>query len=349
MGRLPTVADGLAAPDNNFGWLRLALAVAVVVSHAGSVLTGSIADEPGYAATGFTMGEHAVNGFFAISGFLVTMSFERRGWRDYLLARILRIAPGFVVATLVVSLGLGTAMSSLSWSEYLSDGRLWRFIQATLAGFKTAHALPGVFAQNALPFPLGTVWTLKYETICYAGVFVAGLFGLLAHRRLALALWLALIAATILREVIAPDGPKSVETALRLPLIFMTGALAWLWREKVPLPLLAVPLVLAALLIAMPTPAYKAALYVGTAWLVLVLALAPALAGRFGEPRSDLSYGIYLYGWPIQQALAALWPQAGAGTMLGPALALSVLVALASWHGVEKPALALKRRLLGKD
>src|SRR5919199_2802716 len=103
----PTVAAALARAYDNFAVIRLALALAVVVSHAFSVTVGSTKLEPLYAATGFTLGEHAVNGFFAVSGFLVTMSYERRGWRKYVIARAFRIAPGFIVSTLVVALGFG--------------------------------------------------------------------------------------------------------------------------------------------------------------------------------------------------------------------------------------------------
>lgn len=221
--RTASAADGLSLPHNHFGLLRLVLALAVVVSHALSVTTGRVEDELLAHSTGFTLGEHAVNGFFAISGFLVTMSYEQRGWRDYVVARTLRIAPGLIAATLVVSLLLGSALTTLDLRAYLSDPRLWRFIGATLTSFKSSAPLPGVFADNPLTFPMGTVWTLKYETLCYLGVLVAGLAGLLGQRRIVLGLWAALVVATVLREILTPDGPKGVETALRLPLIFLTG------------------------------------------------------------------------------------------------------------------------------
>ncbi len=339
----------LAHEHNNFGLLRLVLALAVVVSHAFSVTTGIVEDEPLARLTGFTLGEHAVNGFFAISGFLVTMSYVNRGWRDYILARVLRIAPGLIAATLVVSLVLGGALSRLDLSAYLGDGRLWRFIWNTLTSFKSAAALPGVFEGNPLPFPMGTVWTLKYESLCYLGVLVAGLVGLLLRRELALAALVLLALAVIGREIVTPDGPKGVETALRLPLIFLAGGVAYLWRERVPLSLwgLAGALALTALLAT--TPAYKAALFLTTAWGVLVLALSPALTARRSEPPADLSYGVYLYGWPVQQALVVFWPGAAALTLLWPALALTLVVAALSWYGVEKPALGLKRWLLRRS
>ena len=88
--RAPTVAVAMQRPYDNFALIRLGLALAVVVSHAFSVTTGAVNDEPLAVALGFTLGEHAVNGFFAVSGFLVTMSYDRRGWRDYVIARTLR-------------------------------------------------------------------------------------------------------------------------------------------------------------------------------------------------------------------------------------------------------------------
>lgn len=342
-----SVAEALANPHNNFGLLRLIMALAVVVSHAFSVTDGRVEQEPWFQTTGFTLGEHAVNGFFAISGFLVTMSFMRRGWRDYVVARFLRIAPGLIAATLVVALVLGGLMTTLDRSAYFSDPRLWRFISGTLTTFKSAAALPGVFEGNPLPFPLGTVWTLKYETLCYIGVLVAGLAGILARPRIALAAMLALTLAVALREVMVPHGAKGTETALRLPLIFLAGGVVYLYREKVPLSL---PLLAVALLALVPlsfTPLYKAALYLVTAWGVLVLALAPALTRRSVEPPADLSYGVYLYGWPVQQALHALYPSLGAVALLWPSLAATLIVAALSWYLIEKPALGLKRRLMG--
>ncbi|MET0742715.1 MAG: acyltransferase family protein, partial [Microvirga sp.] len=135
----------MAREHNNFTLMRLLLALAVVVSHAFSVASGTLTDEPLLVSTGFTLGEHAVNGFFAISGFLVTMSYDRRGWRDYVIARTLRIAPGLVVATLGVGIGLGAAMTTLPLGEYLSSPGLRRFLAATLTTFKSNIALPGVF------------------------------------------------------------------------------------------------------------------------------------------------------------------------------------------------------------
>ncbi|MBM6581608.1 acyltransferase [Microvirga sp. BT689] len=344
----PTVSTALEQEKNNFGLIRLALALAVVVSHAFSVTTGIIADEPLVASTGFTLGEHAVNGFFAISGFLVTMSFDRRGWRDYAIARTLRIAPGLIVAVLAVSLLLGAAMTTLPLAEYLQSPALRRFIQSTLLSFKTNIALPGVFADNPFSFPMGTVWTLKYEVMCYTGVFLLGLVGLLRSRMAALALVAGLAMGLAGLDLLRPDAPKGMETALRLPLIFAFGGALYVWRERARLSGLLVLALILATWLCCGTFLYKALLFTASAYGILWLALSPMLTRFSYEPKADLSYGTYLYGWPIQQALHALWPGAAAGLLLVPSLAITLLVAGLSWTLIEKPALGLKSRALGR-
>ena len=345
----PTFAQAMAQPQNNFTLIRLLLALAVVVSHAFSVTTGSVSDEPLALRTGFTLGEHAVNGFFAISGFLVTMSFDRRGWRDYAVARTLRIAPGLIAATLVVALLLGAAMTDLGAGAYYGDPGLRRFIVATLTSLKSNIALPGVFENNPFRFPMGTVWTLKYEILCYVAVFAIGLVGLVGSRFGAIALVVGLAVAMAGLDLLKPDAPKGVETALRLPLIFACGGALYVLRERVRLSGLLVLVLAGATWLAGATFLYKTLLFIASAYGVLWLCLAPAwLTRRSYEPRGDLSYGTYLYGWPVQQSLHTLMPGSSAVVLLLPSLAITLGVAALSWFFVEKPALALKARALGR-
>jgi len=346
--KAPTVSTAMGQEGNNFTLIRLCLALAVVVSHAFSVTTGAVTDEPLTALTGFTLGEHAVNGFFAISGFLVTMSFDKRGWRDYAIARSLRIAPGLIVATLLVALLLGGAMTRLPLTEYLGSPELRRFIGATLSSFKSNIALPGVFDGNPFKFPMGTVWTLKYEVLCYVGVLALGLAGLLRSRAAALALVAGLATAMVGLDLLRPDAPKGIESAIRLPLIFAVGGALYVWRSRARLSgLLALALCVVTVLCA-GTFLYKTLLFVASAYGVLWLALSPVMTRFSYEPKADLSYGTYLYGWPIQQSLHALWPGAAAATLLLPSLVLTLIVAALSWFLVEKPALGLKAKALGR-
>lgn len=338
----PTIAESIARAHNNFTALRLALALAVIVSHAFSITTGSLHNEPLIASTGFTLGEHAVNGFFAVSGFLVTMSFDRRGWRDYALARVLRIAPGLIVATLVTALLLGALLTRLSISEYYADPGMWRFIAATLTTLKSAISLPGVFTENAFPFAMGTVWTLKYELYCYLGVFTLGAAGLLRRRYAALAIVGALFVGAVSLELAAVPPPKAIETSFRLPFLFAAGGALYLWRDSVRVSFVPALALLATAWLAHGTPFYNAVLFSFEAYAVIWLALSHPVV----ELEADLSYGTYLYGWPVQQGLVQLFPTATAAILLAPALLASLALAALSWYGVEKPALGLKARLL---
>lgn len=336
---MTTVAAGTARATNGFGALRLALALAVVVSHGFSAATGLVADEPLAASTGFTLGEHAVDGFFAISGFLVAASAERRPALDYLAARLLRVGPGFVVAVLLVTFGLGPALSRLPAGAYLADPATWRFAWGTLATFKTNAALPGLFEGNALRLPLGTVWTLKYEVLCYAGLLAAARLGVLRAGRAALAVPAALAVALAVLDPAA----KGVETALRLPLIFSLGAALQAARAMVPLSATLLAALAVATALGHATPLYRPLLFATEAYGAVWLALAPRWPESV-DPRHDLSYGVYLYGWPVQQALHATLPGIGLAAAILLSLALTLPVAAASWLLVERPALALKRR-----
>ncbi len=342
------VAEAITRPYDNFTALRLALAVAVVISHAFSVGTGRHLDEPLTALTGYTLGEHGVNGFFAVSGFLVAMSWDRRGGAiPFAIARLLRVFPGLIVAVLVTALLIGGAMTTLPTAAYPQDGRVWSMIWVTITSFKSATTLPGVFEGNPLRWPISTVWTLRYELICYGLLLAYGVVG--GFRRPVLLLAAAGLAALAL-VVLAMLGPvpKGQETALRLPLIFACGSLAYLYRDRLPLlPALAVGAVVAPVLAKLAWPAlYAPSLFVGSAYLFLFIAMAPGLSHPRLEPRWDISYGVYLYGWPVQQALQALYPAVPGWLMLGPALAVTCVMAAASWLLVERPALDLKSRFM---
>lgn len=344
--RGPTIAEALSRPANNFAITRLALSLAVVVSHAFSVTTGVVLDEPLVRRTGFSLGEHAVNGFFAVSGFLVAMSFARRGWRDYVVARTLRIVPGFVAATFVVSFGIGTAMTRLSPTEYLADSRLWRFVMGTLTTFKSNAALPEVFAQNPFAFPMGTVWTLKYEVVCYVALLIAGSAGLL-RRKAALAFVGLFAAALVIASWRLDPLSKGLETALRLPFIFALGSALYLWRDRVRVSFVSAAALLAGALLAQSTFPYRMLLFAAEAYAIIAFSLSPFMARPVLERRGDLSYGVYLYGWPVQQALRQLVPNGTVVGLLLPSLGLTLALAALSWWLVEKPALRLKARLLG--
>jgi peptidoglycan/LPS O-acetylase OafA/YrhL len=192
------------------------------------------------------------------------------------------------------------------------------------------------------------VWTLKYEMLCYIGVFAAGLAGLMRQRIVALGLIAALFVAIVALDLLHPGAGKATQTSLRLPFLFAAGSVLYLWSDRLSVSAIVAAALLAATWLAAGTPLYKALLFAFEGYGVIWLALAPGLSHPALEPHADLSYGTYLYGWPIQQSLHALWPGIAAGVLLVPSLAITLLIAAVSWTLIEKPALGLKARALGR-
>lgn len=343
---VPTLADILPPERNGFGTLRLAAALAVVLSHSFYLPTAVTAAEPLYAATGFTLGQHAVHLFFVMSGVMVSASLERSGGVGaYLAARALRIFPGLVVCVLLTALVLGPLVGTLAPLDYLRSPGVYAYILKT-ATLSTGNApLPGVFeslpAAGQIDIPL---WTLKYEVLCYlalAALLVAGA----ARLRLGLTLFGAGAFALYVASELFPGLPRadsSLGQGLRLAAAFGLGVVAYAWRAHLPLTLLGPAATFLVYAICHSGPLQGPATVLLAA--ALVLWIGRVTFGPFDRwtRRTDLSYGVYIYGWPIGQTVLTLQPDASPPLMLAATCAVLLPTALLSWTLVEKPALALK-------
>lgn len=333
---------------NNFDALRFWAAMAVLWSHAFSVTVGQAYWEPLNAASGgqTTMGTVAVSVFFVISGYLITQSFERSrsAWR-FAKARILRLVPAFWIVLLLLGLAVGPIVTRLPLTEYFSDPQLWRYIVLNGSFLGYTGELPGVFVDNPLDAANGSLWTLRFEAECYVLVFVLGILGLL-NRYVTLAFFCGGLA------YLAIDGPYLIADfgswnhRVNLATSFLAGAVIYHWQPR--LDGAAAGICAAVSLLALLLGGFWLAVPTVFAYLVIYLALGPLRMpdmARYG----DLSYGIYIYAWPVKQlvihyGLATTWYG-----VAGFATAITLGLAFLSWHLVEKRALACKdRRLPGE-
>lgn len=81
------------------------------------------------------------------------------------------------------------------------------------------------------------------------------------------------------------------------------------------------------------------------AYSVLIVALNPKCRLPAIDYYGDISYGIYIYAFPVQQLLAQFIPHMRPLTMLFLSALITLPLALLSWFFVEKPALGLKGRM----
>lgn len=320
-------------------------------SHA-FALTGGTAIEPIAWASGRLAdgGALAVAAFFAISGFLVTRSAEQRPPAAYLRARALRIWPAAIVAVLVQTLVIGLAFTALPWRAYLGHPATWRsLLTATIVVLRPD--VPGVFTHNPLPGEMnGSLWTLRVELACYAIPLALAAtrllrpFAVLPLAAGAFALFAAAAAARA-HHAASPLADPRIVSALTSLWDFLLGAALYTVRRRVPFG--PGPALLAAGLCASARAIPLGVVLLHLAWPYLVLSagLARPVGHRVMRRLGDISYGMYLYAFPTQQAvIAALGPEWGplplAAFALPPVLGLACL----SSRLVEMPALRLKRR-----
>lgn len=335
---------------NNFDFLRFFLASCVVFTHSFNLLYGDNTDPLGVATRGaMGLGGEAVNFFFIISGFLITKSWLSRPEPGaFLRKRILRIYPAFIVVVFLCVFLVGP-LGAESAAAYFGNLDYLRFLTDT-PRLKLQH-LPPTFTDNPMPGMVnGSLWTIRYEFLCYLAVAVLGLAAAFRHRVVVLALFLLALGLFVWRGVLAESGqqlPYLLDRLGQWPRLlscFLAGMAFYLYRQRIPFD---ARLFLAALLLffvaafqlrlaALATPLFGA-------YVVLYLAFSQGLKlqgfGKYG----DFSYGIYLYSFPLQQLLSLyLGEMLNGMTMFMLSLGGSVALAALSWHYVEKPCLRLK-------
>jgi len=303
-----------------------------------------------------------VDGFFAISGFLITASWiSNPRLREYLAARALRILPGFYVCMIVtafvfaplsVAIQGGSAarlLFSFAPFEYVLKNIAVMWLKFDVGG--TPHGIPNAGIWNA------SLWSLFWEVMCYIVVAVIGVAGLANRRWVSLTiLVVAAIGASLMPPVRFPDvfhhpegniATTLIFMACRAAIMFAAGAFLYQWRDVIPARWSLVAVSVVIVLLAGQLPDYRVVAAVPLAYAVVVS--GALLHNKRLRLRTDVSYGMYIYAFPIQQLLLVLGLISLAPIVFCLTVALATLpLAAASWFLIEKPARSLKSRFKGK-
>lgn len=334
---------------NNFGLMRLTFAALVIVSHSFELIDGNRTREPLTQVFGtFSIAEIAVAGFFIVSGYLITQSYTAsRTSSEYLLKRILRIYPAYVAASafciVVVGPLAGASLAALSVKD-------WAIIAMRCLALQVPK-LPNAFAGQYYPSLNGSMWTIAYEFRCYLVLIILGYLGWLRNTivlSLSLVLWAMVVflpnswQAGRIEPLIG-----SLDETIRLTALFLTGVSFFLFRQQIAYrnsyaALAAMGLV--ALLfhqqIAGPAVAFLGG------YLVFWFAFLPGTPVLNSiNSKTDLSYGVYLYAWPIQMLLIRYLAGISPGAVISLTAIGATLLAFVSWTAIEKPMLYYKRSL----
>lgn len=341
---MPSLADQLALSRNRpagFDYMRIALAVSIIGLHSLNVTLGL-----GRALeilSSFRIGIAMILAlFFALSGFLVTASLQRcKSLISFLGLRVLRIGPALAVETTLSAVIIGSVFTELPLAQYVADPKFHAYFLNIVGDIH--YELPGVFLRNPLPDVVNAqLWTVPYELWCYVVLALLAVTTI-CFNRVAYLVFLAIVQVGLVSYDIYrwEEVPIQLRPHL-LVFCFLAGVGFYLWRDKVPFNRTAclVALLLCAAGMATgrgdalaPVPAAYVACYLGLmnprrSWIV---------------SSGDYSYGLYLYGFVIQQCVAAFGPPVQHWYLnILISLPLAFGVAVASWHLVEKHALRLR-------
>jgi len=322
--------------------LRLVAAWLVLASHAAALRGQPLEDFFLRWTNGAVSASHlGLAIFFVLSGHLVAGSAIRcSGARDFVSRRLRRIAPGWIACFVLVVGVAGPLLSAIPGVLYWTSGELPRAMVLMLAG-SARWDLPGVFLDHPLRSANGSLWTIPYEVAWYGllGLVVFGVGrGRPPHRLVLAGAWL-LLASLLCVPGLLPDDADvrlagfRVVYLLRFSSLFLGGwALHALALPRRTLGWLVLP-ALGAWFLAWGTAASPG--LDAFCLPVLVVWLAGLPSGPLAR-LGDISYGYYLWGWPIQQTLLHLHPAfSTAGLLLASSVA-TLAPATLSWLLVER-------------
>jgi len=294
------------------------------------------------------LAELGLNGFFIISGFFIYRSFQRSPdvW-VFLKKRVLRIFPGLLMVLVLSFLLVPFVYEGSSPLTHVTEWYTYIPYNFSLYGFQ--GVVPGVFDNNYYHAINGSLWTIRYEFTLYLAVallFVVKFRHQLVRAVIGISLLLMLVSYFLFLEqlggisIIGLTGTNM----LNLGTFFVMGSLLATFKfEEHPYKywwLFALGIVFIACIYFNCYSEVKHLLY-SPIVLLLGFTVLPVI-DAFGK-LGDASYGIYIYGFPIQQGFMYYFELDTSALILLSVIG-SIIFGYVSWHLIEKQALKWKRK-----
>ncbi|MET3911287.1 peptidoglycan/LPS O-acetylase OafA/YrhL [Bradyrhizobium sp. S3.3.6] len=331
-----------------FDFLRITLAIAVILWHSVAVSYGPAAEQWFYGGPLKPLVWFVIPAFFALSGFLVAGSLERNDLPSFVTLRVIRIFPALTAEVLISAILIGPIFTDLALAQYFTDPDFFRYF-LNMIGYIHFH-LPGVFSELPVPNVVNSqLWTVPHELECYLAISAAALIGLTKRHRLFLLAVLFVIAALTLRDVLSgKPGSPAAPPGRMLVLAFLCGVALFLNRIRIASShwLFLVSAVGFVVCVLASTRAGETLAAFFIAYVTVYLGLLNFSTGPITKI-ADYSYGVYLYGFPVQQSVAQLMPDHRIWYInFWLSLALTFVFAVTSWHLLESKVMARKKQVL---
>jgi peptidoglycan/LPS O-acetylase OafA/YrhL len=348
IGGAPTLAQQLAITKNRpsgFDYMRIVLALSVICWHSLLISYGTDTTAGVWGRVLQPLSLLIVPMFFALSGFLVAGSLERsRSLVGFLGLRVFRIMPALVVEVLLSALILGPLLTTASLGSYFADPVLHSYFWNILGDIH--YKLPGLFQQNPTDLVNGQLWTVPYELVCYILLSVLTVVGIVRRRAFLLGFLVLYYAAQLANTLLRAQTDYQGAGGSSIVMAFITGVVFYRYRERIPW---SRGLFLAMLIVSVVLPMF---LPKGMRFAAIPITYVTVYLGLMNPRRNrlvlsgDYSYGLYLYGFPVQQAVYSASPAFHtwyASILISVPIAAAV--AALSWWFVEQPVLRRRDKL----
>jgi peptidoglycan/LPS O-acetylase OafA/YrhL len=351
-GKSISVGQALHRGNNNFDLFRLIAALAVIYGHSFALAPSPGFDDFLFTLSGQNTAAMAVKFFFFLSGLLVTDSLlTRKSLIQFFVARFFRIWPGLALVLLVSILIIGPIATKLDLATYFSASKTYLYFkhQILMQTWGTQslgyYDLPGVFTENAYKNTVNaSLWSLFPEVFAYLTLAAIFSVGLLEKRLGNLIFFLILVDAVAPSRIIFTSLPIGNDDFSYLPFCFAAGAFFAIHKQAIVIDS-RLPIGFALLFVLFQfTPNARYFFFLMVFTLALYLGTRRRIVECMRLP-FDVSYGTFLFGFPIQQMLAMGLPNVAGIAHCLIAMPLACLAGVVSWELVEKRSIHMGKSL----
>lgn len=344
--------------QNNFDFIRFVAASFVIIAHSFQLI-GLV--EP-KSNSWMTLGYLGLAIFFITSGFLITKSWDQdRIIKLFIWKRFLRIIPGLIFASIIVTLIIGPIVTTFSLFDYFFNIQTYRFFFFSIFfpawNLIPFDNLPGVFINNPVSGLVnGPLWTLVYEAGMYLLVIIFGIIGIL-HKKI---IMIPLIFISYVVLIIMRNYSNLVSVFIPINLIdflpvvtpiiiffcfFFTASLFYFYNKNNTYSIKIFLILTTVFIITSFTTTYQFFSIITLPYMILFIAhqKIPHL-NNFGK-YGDFSYGMYIFAFPIQQTIVLFFPGLNIIYYIAMCFLFTFPLAYISWNFIESKALSWKKNL----
>lgn len=340
------ISEIIKRNNNNIDAVRIMASLLVVWCHS-FALSGGKGDFISKLLPQTAAGEFGVSIFFFFSGLLVTNSLlTNKDPLRFVVSRFFRIVPAYLIVVIISAFIIGPIFTTLTCYDYLTCRETWIYFFHN-AYFDTKFVLPGLWTTLPDPFMNGSLWSLPIEIGCYITVLVIFILCSRFHINKLIPLLGCLLCSlmphTFFTEMLG-IGYSNISGLFLF--CFTVGAFFSVYKDKVSVDrFVIVALIMSNMFLWRYANIIRFFFPVSVSIILLYIATIPPLVTK--KLRHDISYGMYIWHWPLMQMIVSITDCRNPYCLFGIALPISIIVSYISCRVIEEPCISYGKRFAG--